>query len=160
MTSEAMSTTRPNPSSTKDGHEAPAPPVPVNGYEIGEVLGRGGMATVYRARRTADGATVAIKIMAVRPPASRQSRALLQREIGSMWRLVHPNIVPIYQWGLCGQDVFYVAMELCAGGSLSALMRRRGRVLPIAEAGAIFPDVVVGPDFTRVPVPAREEKSA
>jgi len=30
----------------------------------------------------------------------------------------------------------------------------------IAEAGAIFPDVVVGPDFTRVPVPAREEKSA
>ncbi len=160
-----MSTTKFNPPPTKTGRpglastdvvgvgetfsleaarcRATGAPGPIEGYEIGEVLGHGGTATVYRARRMDDGVVVALKIVTPRSPASERSRRLLLREIESMTSLVHPNIVPIYQGGLSGDGIF-LAMELCAAGSTVSMMRRRGGTLPIVEAGAILLDALAG----------------
>lgn len=89
-------------------------------YVIQDVLGRGGMGLVYTAFDPVLNRKVAIKVLRARPGKGSQSSAestRLLREAQAMAQLSHPNVVPVYDFGVAGDDV-YVAMALIAGTTL------------------------------------------
>ena len=65
-------------------------------YRIVEQIGRGGMATVFKAYHTALDRYVAIKVPETNFQANPEVLARFQREVKIIARLDHPNIVPIY----------------------------------------------------------------
>lgn len=101
-------------------------------YLVEEVLGRGGMGTVYRGGDPATGEQVALKVLA---PDLASDMAFLQRfqeEVETLKELRHPNIVQLLSFGR-QDDLFYFAMELVVGKSLYQ-MQKQGRRFSPAEA--------------------------
>ena len=114
-------------------------------YELLLLLGRGGMASVYKARdryRTSLGVAdcyVAIKI--VQPHPSRPGSVdALGREFHNAQRLSHPNVVNVYEIDHEGDASFY-SMELLEGERLSQLVKRAGGRLPRRYALTIIRDI-------------------
>jgi serine/threonine-protein kinase len=101
-------------------------------YDLLDVLGRGGMGVVYRARDLVLDRIVAVKVL----PAQYASDALLvqrfEREARAAARLNHPNIVGVFDTGR-DDAVRYIVMECVPGMSLAERLRERG-ALPIPEA--------------------------
>jgi serine/threonine protein kinase len=95
---------------------ASLPAVP--GYEILEMLGRGGMGVVYRARHLALKRTVALKMILAGGHAGTDERARFQGEVQAVARLSHPNIVQIYEVGE-HEGLPFCALEFVAGQSLA-----------------------------------------
>ncbi|MEM9035342.1 MAG: serine/threonine-protein kinase [Actinomycetota bacterium] len=85
-------------------------------YDIVDVLGRGAVATVYRAERT-DGAVVALKVLTSFAMAQREVRELFQQEWEITRRLDHPNVIHAHRYGEY-RDVNYLEMELIPGETL------------------------------------------
>jgi serine/threonine-protein kinase len=108
-------------------------------YLIGERLGAGGAATVYRAFDQVEGQTVALKVLL--PSADEKTYTRFRREALTAGALRHPNIVRILQVGTAPHgEVAYIAMELVEGESLADLLVRQ-RVLAPAEACALLAPV-------------------
>jgi serine/threonine protein kinase len=90
----------------------------VPGYEIIGVLGRGGMAIVYKARHVALQRIVALKMLENWAHAGEKELTRFRAEADVIARLQHPNIVQIYDVGeVAGRP--YFALEYVAGGSLA-----------------------------------------
>ncbi len=105
-------------------------------YLIGQQLGSGGVATVYRAFDQVQGQTVALKVLL--PNADEKSYNRFRREALTAGGLRHPNIVRILQVGTAPQGgVAYIAMELVEGESLADLLAQR-RALSYGEACALL----------------------
>ncbi|WP_338899753.1 serine/threonine-protein kinase [Streptomyces sp. TG1A-60] len=103
------------------------------GYEIQEVLGQGGFATVYRARQVAVGREVALKVDS-RVLATPRDRQRFLREVTAAGQLSgHPHVVPVHDAGVLADNRPYMVLELCPGGSLGDRLRRQG-MLPAKEA--------------------------
>lgn len=101
-------------------------------YRIEEVIGRGGMATVYRAHQWRVGNDIAIKVMHERFARDANARERVEREAASTAQLAHPNIVEVYDVGQTEDDVPYIAMELLNGKPLDQVIQRR-KAIPIRE---------------------------
>ena len=102
-------------------------------YRIEGRLGIGGMSTVHRAFDARLEREVAIKLLAEHLAEDETFVSRFRREALAAARLVHPNIVQVYDFGLdepTGQH--YIVMELVNGPSCAQLLRDR-RVLPIDE---------------------------
>ena len=107
-------------------------------YEIGEVIGRGGMAEVHEGRDVRLGRRVAVKIL--RPDLAKDPtfQARFRREAQSAAALNHPNIVAVYDTGedtLTAADgtsvvVPYIVMEYVDGMTLRQLLASGRRLLP------------------------------
>ncbi len=107
-------------------------------YEIGEVIGRGGMAEVHEGRDLRLGRRVAVKIL--RPDLAKDPtfQARFRREAQSAAALNHPNIVAVYDTGEDtltspdGQQVVvpYIVMEYVDGMTLRQLLASGRRLLP------------------------------
>lgn len=107
-------------------------------YEIGEVIGRGGMAEVHEGRDLRLGRRVAVKIL--RPDLAKDPtfQARFRREAQSAAALNHPNIVAVYDTGedvLTSPDgertvVPYIVMEYVDGMTLRQLLASGRRLLP------------------------------
>ncbi len=107
-------------------------------YQIGEVIGRGGMAEVHEGRDLRLGRRVAVKIL--RPDLARDPsfQARFRREAQSAAALNHPNIVAVYDTGedtLMGEGetaviVPYIVMEYVDGMTLRQLLASGRRLLP------------------------------
>ena len=95
----------------------------ISHYEIVELLGEGGMGTVYRAVDTRLGRPVAIKLLRGEAAANVESRKRFVHEARAASALNHPHIITIYD---IGQDsgVDFIAMEYVAGQSLAHLIGR------------------------------------
>lgn len=103
-----------------------APPLPgdsVGPYLLREVLGVGGMATVYRATDR-QGRAVALKILHPGKAETDDGRRF-QREFLTLRELRDPNIVQVYEAGVQG-DYPWIAMELVEGTDLGSLVERWG----------------------------------
>ncbi|CAN5621402.1 hypothetical protein BH11MYX1_BH11MYX1_54220 [soil metagenome] len=100
----------------------PLPATALGRYVIDEVIGRGGMGVVVRARDPELDRFIAIKLV---DPARRHGawRVHVREEARAMAKLRHPNVVAVYDAGSIGDQLF-IAMELVDGSSLA---RWRGR---------------------------------
>src|SRR6476659_7943697 len=105
-------------------------------YELGSVLGRGGMAEVYIAHDTRLGRTVAIKSLRVDLARDPSFQNRFRREAQSAASLNHPNIVAIYDTGeevvdsAGGEVVPYLVMEAVEGTTLRTLLNSGRELLP------------------------------
>jgi serine/threonine protein kinase/TolA-binding protein len=104
---------RARPSLLRGGLEAEAVP----GYEIVDVLGRGGMGVVYQARQLALKRTVALKMILTGVHASPGQLVRFRAEAEAVARLQHPNIVQVYEIGE-HKGLPYISLEFVDGGSL------------------------------------------
>ncbi|MBZ0275487.1 MAG: serine/threonine protein kinase, partial [Anaerolineae bacterium] len=92
-------------------------------FEILEEIGRGGMATVYRARQLSMNRIVAVKILPHHFLHDPGFFERFEREVDVIAHLEHPHILPIYEYGKA-EDVPYIAMRYLAGGSMAQMVRR------------------------------------
>jgi len=99
------------------------PPTKFSRYEIKAELGRGGMATVYRAYDPSFDREVALKVLPREFLHDPQFRDRFEREIKTVARLEHPAIVPVYDVGEEDGQPFFV-MRYMTGGSLSDWIKR------------------------------------
>ncbi len=99
-------------------------------YLIEAKLGSGGMGTVYRATRLLIGDTVAIKILHPGQVDDLHSVERFRREAQAAARLKHPNVVPIYDFGVSSEGLVYIAMELVEGKSIRDMLREQGPFAP------------------------------
>ncbi len=105
----------------------------VSHYEIGELLGAGGMGDVYRARDLRLRRPVALKFL--RPFSDAATRQRLLREAQSASLLDHPNICTIYEVDETPAGEIFIAMACYEGESLDRVLTRGP--LPAARALAI-----------------------
>jgi serine/threonine protein kinase len=108
----------------------------IDSYQILDVLGRGGMGIVYRAKDLMLEKDVAVKMMDARLDPEGRLLKRFQEEAKSLARLQHPNIVAIYtlresQLGLC------IVMEFVKGKNLSDIIKESGG-LPLNRFKKIF----------------------
>ena len=90
-------------------------------YKLLELLGRGGMGIVYRAREVALDRDVALKVLALDPILAPDAYTRFEREAKLAARLDHPHIVPIFAVGQ-RQNVAFYTMRLVRGGNLEDLI--------------------------------------
>ena len=111
------------------------------GYELLEVLGHGGMGTVYKAWQTALERLVALKVIASESAAGSESQARFRVEAKAVARLRDPHVVQIYDFGEeNGQP--YFSMEIMEGGSLKD--RLDGKQQPERETADLVRAVALG----------------
>ncbi|OEU94969.1 serine/threonine protein kinase [Streptomyces abyssalis] len=102
-------------------------------YELGSVLGRGGMAEVYLAHDTRLGRTVAVKTLRVDLARDPSFQARFRREAQSAASLNHPAIVAVYDTGedyVDGVSIPYIMMEYVDGSTLRELLHSGRKLLP------------------------------
>ncbi|MDX3076338.1 Stk1 family PASTA domain-containing Ser/Thr kinase [Streptomyces sp. MI02-7b] len=102
-------------------------------YELGSVLGRGGMAEVYIAHDTRLGRTVAVKTLRVDLARDPSFQARFRREAQSAASLNHPSIVAVYDTGedyVDGVSIPYIVMEYVDGSTLRELLHSGRKLLP------------------------------
>jgi Protein kinase domain len=100
-------------------------------YTLGEKLGSGGMAAVFRAVDQSTGQTVALKLIDDGDDDPHR-RTRFEREVRSAGRLIHPNICRVLSFGKSPGKLF-MAMELVEGVTLQKVVKLRGTVpVPIA----------------------------
>ncbi|MCB9451251.1 MAG: protein kinase [Anaerolineaceae bacterium] len=92
-------------------------------FEILEEIGRGGMATVYRARQLSMNRIVAVKVLPRHFLHDPGFFERFEREVDVIAHLEHPHILPIYEYGKA-EDVPYIAMRYLSGGSMAQMVRR------------------------------------
>ena len=120
-------------------------------YELGELLGYGGMAEVHRGRDSRLNRDVAIKVL--RADLARDPSFLnrFRREAHSAAGLNHPSIVAVYD---TGEDVThdgtpqpFIVMEYVEGRTLRDIIKSEGR-LPVRRAMEVVADVCAALDFS------------
>jgi serine/threonine protein kinase len=114
-------------------------------YEIVELIGRGGMAAVYRARDTVLHRDLALKLLYPQYGGDTTLVGRFQREAVLAARLDHPNIVPIYDVGE-SEGMAYIAMRLLSGKSLADLLTTRQRLTP-SELALVVSQIAAALDY-------------
>ena len=106
-------------------------PDKIGRYQVLSELGRGGMATVYRARDPIAEREVAIKVLPPEMLHDPQFKVRFEREAKLIARLEHPAIVPVYDFGE-DSGMPYFVMRLMTGGSLSDRLKNGPLSVPDA----------------------------
>jgi len=94
-------------------------------YEIGERLGSGGMSNVYQSTDLILERTVAVKVLAEHLSDDERFVARFRREALAVAKLIHPNIVQVYDTGV-DEGRHYIVMEYVEGRSGAQILQRHG----------------------------------
>ena len=113
-------------------------------YQITELLGQGGMATVYKGYREDIDRYVAVKVLPPHPGLDHQFVDRFKLEARTIARLQHPHILPLYDYGV-EDDIIYLVMAYVAGGSLADMMDK-GRI-PLPEIERVLRQVAGALDY-------------
>lgn len=111
-------------------------------YELGGIIGTGGMSDVYAATDVSLGREVAVKMLKIDMARDENFRERFRREAQNSARLNHPNIVSVYDTGsveTSGVDVPYIVMELVHGMNLRDIVRNEGPLSPERAAKLLLP---------------------
>ena len=102
-------------------------------FEVVAPIARGGMGKVFRAIQLPLGRQVALKVLDVRGVVT--SRGDFQRrfflEAATAAKLNHPNTIVVFDYGLAGNDVYFIAMELVEGRTLAQTFKEHGPMEPL-----------------------------
>jgi eukaryotic-like serine/threonine-protein kinase len=121
----------------------PATPTRVGGrYVLRGVLGRGGMATVHRARDEVLDRDVAVKLLHAHLATDPAFLDRFRREARAAAALSHPNVVAVHDWGETDEGPFLV-LQLIDGPSLRGVLRHRRR-LHAEEAVSVLGPAAAG----------------
>src|SRR4051794_3550743 len=116
-------------------------------YQIDRRLGAGGMSTVFEATDTVLERAVAVKLLAEHLAQDEAFVARFRREALAAARLVHPNIVQVFDFGLDeSSEQHYIVMEYVPGQSGAEILRDRGH-LPVPEALDLVGQACRGLDY-------------
>ncbi|HEY9791584.1 MAG TPA: serine/threonine-protein kinase [Candidatus Obscuribacterales bacterium] len=131
-------------SNVSGGNLAPRKPDPLlntvfaDRYTILEVLGKGGMGVVYKARHDLMDRLVAIKMMLPQFVSDDVSLARFQREARAASKINHQNVISIHDFGITPDTgVAYLVMDYVEGETLAAAIKRDGQ-LGVGRAVKIF----------------------
>lgn len=113
---------------------------PVPGYRLERKIGVGNMGVVYLAKREADGAAVALKVVAPASAVNPVQTAEFLKEVCELTALTHANIVRLLECGHAGERLFF-ATEYIAGMDAAALLKKQGPV-QVARAVHILAQVL------------------
>jgi len=102
-------------------------------YETGEKLGTGGMSNVWKATDRILERTVAVKVLAEHLSDDERFVARFRREALAVAKLIHPNIVQVYDTGV-DEGRHYIVMEYVEGRSGAQILQRQGPVEPEVAA--------------------------
>src|SRR5215207_10004111 len=119
-------------------------------YEIGGVLGRGGMAEVHRGRDLRLGREVAVKVLRSDLARDPSFQVRFRREAQASASLNHPAIVAVYDTGedrTTLGNTPYIVMEYVEGETLRDVLRREGP-LPPERAMSLSADICGALDFS------------
>jgi tRNA A-37 threonylcarbamoyl transferase component Bud32 len=114
-------------------------------YEVLELLGRGGMAEVYKGRHPRLDRTVAIKILPSSLASDEDFRQRFEREAKAVAALRHPNIVQMFDFGDV-EGLYYMVMEYIEGTDLSRYMNESGP-MELAQVCPILSDLASALDY-------------
>ena len=108
-----------------------------NRYRLIELLGSGGMATIYRANDTGLGRDVALKLLRTEYLRDPEFSSRFRQEAQAAASLSHPNVVTVYDYGEDPSGP-YIVMELIDGEDLATILRRSGALPPrqVARIGS------------------------
>jgi serine/threonine-protein kinase len=101
-----------------------------NKYRSDQLVGRGGMGAVYRARDLRLDRDVALKVVRAELIGDPEARTRFRREAQIVARLQHPSVVSIYDYGTLPDGGAYLVMEYVRGEDLRHAIRRVGRFAP------------------------------
>jgi serine/threonine protein kinase len=119
-------------------------------YRVVELVGHGQASTVYKAYQAVLERYVAIKVLHEHPATEdEQFLARFEREVKAVAALRHPNIVPIFDYGV-EDDMPYIVMEYLEGTTLKAkldALTRRRELMPLSKVGRISLAVASALDY-------------
>ncbi len=118
-------------------------------YRLGELLGKGGMARVYRGVDVNLRRNVAVKVIDFSHHGDEEYTDRFFREAQAIAQLEHPNIVRLYRYGEDG-GMFYMAMQYIEGSDLQtrlAYYRQKGEAFPREDASQIIRGVCGALDY-------------
>ncbi|HKJ27347.1 MAG TPA: protein kinase, partial [Anaerolineales bacterium] len=98
-----------------------------NRYRLNTMIGRGGMAMVFKGKDLMLERDVAIKVLLSRYAKDPAFRERFRQEAKAAANLSHPNIVTVYDFGY-DQTRLYIVMEYVSGKDLNTLVHERGRL--------------------------------
>ncbi|GAA1366399.1 Stk1 family PASTA domain-containing Ser/Thr kinase [Catellatospora chokoriensis] len=120
-------------------------------YQVGELLGYGGMAEVHRGRDLRLGRDVAIKLLRTDLARDATFQMRFRREAQNAAALNHPAIVAVYDTGEerapTGEVLPYIVMEFVAGRTLKEVLAAEGRLMP-RRAMEITADICAALEFS------------
>jgi len=99
----------------------------IGGYKLNEVVGRGGMGTVYKATQLSLHRDVAVKVLSPDLAKDKGFRDLFIQEARAAAQLVDPHIVQVYDAGSEGDTTFF-SMEFVGQGSVEEVLQRDGKI--------------------------------
>ena len=130
------------------GHEHQPDPLGIAGrtishFDVGEVLGAGGMGVVYRAHDKQLGRAVALKFLLPHYNLDPSAKARFQREAHAAAALDHPNLCVVHEVGTTERGWLFLAMSLYEGETLRARLKRDA-CLPVSECLEIARQIAEG----------------
>ncbi|MBN1312841.1 MAG: serine/threonine protein kinase [Anaerolineae bacterium] len=113
-------------------------------YEITELIGKGGMAGVYKALQPSMNRTVAVKIMSQQFTGDELFVQRFKNEAELIAQLEHAHILPVYDFGE-EDGTLYIVMRYLPSGTLSDRIKKGG--MPLREAITIFSQIARALDY-------------
>lgn len=112
-------------------------------YEILELIGRGGMGAVYRARHIYLDEERAIKLIRTQFAESEDFVNRFIREAKILAKLHHPNLVELYEFGMLENNQFFMVLEFLRGETALQRIQRIQRI-PVQHALRIIHEAAMG----------------
>lgn len=112
-------------------------------YRLERLIGKGGMGAVYEATDLRLHRKVAVKILTGSMFGNSEALRRFEREAQASARLHHPNIITVHDYGLLSTEGAYLVMELVAGETLGAALKRERQLAP-GVAAHLFEQILDG----------------